>query len=63
MSGYDFIGGIHDADQRLRNFFIRIPHGFEERSVGRPFKPLFHQVASHAFLLLFLAMSGMQTTS
>ena len=52
MPGYDFIGGIHNAYQGLCNFFIRIPHGFEKRSVGRPFKPLFHQVASHAFLLI-----------
>jgi len=35
MSGYDFIGGIHDADQRCA-ILHRIPHGFGERFCGAP---------------------------
>ena len=52
MTGYDAVYRIGDTDDRLFDFRVRIPHGFEQAAVGRSFDSLFDDIAFHDWHLL-----------
>jgi hypothetical protein len=52
MSWDDAVDGIGNTDERSFDFFIRVPHGFKQGSVGCSLYTFFDQIAFHRFCLL-----------